>query len=99
MPEVGHAGKLVGDELRIVDEEVDVSGQLECGVVKLALTVRAGADVDGCVVGEIGDGRVPVADAEAEGLSALVGDLAREKGESLYVEGLAVKPSERPAGT
>ena len=94
--EVGLGGELLGEQLRVVDEQVGVVGELERGGVVLAEAMLAGAERGGAVVGHVGERRVLVADAVAERPPALVRDLARKHGEALDLVLARGERRERP---
>ena len=78
---------LFGPEVGVVDQEIDVVGQPECRLVVLADAAGAGTERRRAVVRDVGDGRVTVADPEAHGVPALVGDVDGEDAEALGREG------------
>ena len=67
--------QLLGGVLGVVDQQVDVRGQRQRGVVVRPPAVGPGTERRRAVVGQVGDRRAPVADAVAEGAAALVRDL------------------------
>jgi dihydrofolate reductase len=83
VPEVPAGRELGGRVLGVVDQEVDATGQVHGRRVVLAEAVGALADHDRAVVREVGNRRRAVGDAEAEGATALVGDVRRRHVETL----------------
>jgi hypothetical protein len=82
-PKCRRAGNSAAVLLGVVDQEVDVTGQVHGRRVVLAEAVGALADHDRAVVREVGNRRPAVGDAEAEGATALVGDVRRRHLEAL----------------
>jgi len=82
--------------LRVVDEKVDVAGELERRGVVGAEPVRAVAGARRAMVREVGERRACVADPEAEGAPAPMADLAGDHRESLEFASSGLKRAEFP---
>ncbi|MDP9452549.1 MAG: hypothetical protein M3P97_03980, partial [Actinomycetota bacterium] len=103
MAEVGPLGQLGRGVLGVVDHHVDVLGQGQGGVVVGTQALGTGAEGDGVVIGEVGEGRGAVADPVAERAAPFVGDLQGQDLEALDLvapglQGLEAPRSLQPAG-
>ncbi len=99
VPEVGDAGELRGDKLRIVHEQIDACCKLERGLMEGAIAARARAEVGRAVVGEVGERRGAVGDAKAEGLAAAMGEFPGEDAKALESGRAFFEPLEGPSWT
>ena len=79
-----------------MDEEIDVAGQIEGALVVLAEAVGAGSEGRRAVVGDVGQGRMAVADPEAHRVPTLVGHVQGRHAEAFGREGVAGKHTEPP---
>jgi hypothetical protein len=75
--------KLVRGVLSVMDQQIDIVGESPCRLVILAEPVRTPAEAERAVIGEVGEGAVPVVQAVPEGPSPLVRYFEREDGDRL----------------
>src|SRR6202042_442035 len=87
---------LLGPEMRVVDEEIDVVGELERRLVVLADPTGPGSKCRRAMIGNVADRRMVVAHAEAHGVPTLVGDIESEDTEALDRKGLTGNEAESP---